>query len=113
MTDDVDYGELDEGIRELVRLLREVGFDTTDSGDGKKTDMECAMPCPNVACVTRPSNLVDESRRMVRVLAAHGVRVEACNMDDRPQIQGTFDPVNNSAVIVLTHVTDNMLRWPQ
>lgn len=29
-----DYEQLDPGIRGIVRLLREAGFETTDSGDG-------------------------------------------------------------------------------
>ena len=31
---DIDYGELDPGIRETVRRLNEEGFETCDSGDG-------------------------------------------------------------------------------
>lgn len=44
------YDELDPGIRDLVRFLRERhGFNTTDSGDGSKAaTMDCAMPFPHV-----------------------------------------------------------------
>lgn len=31
---EINYDELDPGIRELVRQLREAGWNTTDSGDG-------------------------------------------------------------------------------
>lgn len=34
MSPDPDYDTIDPGVRRLVRLLREHGFDTSDSGDG-------------------------------------------------------------------------------
>lgn len=34
ISDDIDFGELDPGVRELVRRLREQNFLTCDSGDG-------------------------------------------------------------------------------
>ena len=34
VADDLNYDELDPGVRDVVRLLREDGFSTCDSGDG-------------------------------------------------------------------------------
>lgn len=38
--DDFDYAQLDSGIREIVRTLRERGWNTTDSGDGSSKPKE-------------------------------------------------------------------------
>lgn len=48
---DATYEEMDAGIRDTVRLLRNNGFDTTDSGDGSKAGhMGCAIEFPHVFC---------------------------------------------------------------
>lgn len=39
----------DPGIRALVLALNEAGIETSDSGDGTKADMECALSFPHVA----------------------------------------------------------------
>lgn len=46
----IDYSQLDPGIRVLVWFLNDVGFTTTDSGDGvsKDPDPECVYPAPHV-----------------------------------------------------------------
>lgn len=67
-----DYEALDSGIRETVRLLRNEGFETTDSGDGvSKPQDERVYPMPHVAAVTSPDIMVLQAERMVRVLGAN------------------------------------------
>jgi len=39
----------DPCVRPIVEALLERGFDATDSGDGAKTDMDCALDFPHVA----------------------------------------------------------------
>ena len=65
-----DYEQVDPGIRDVVRTLRDAGFDTTDSGDGSKAaTMSCAVPWPMVAAVVDDvDTLLSESRRMRLVL---------------------------------------------
>lgn len=50
MTDSLDYDALDPGIRDVVRLIREAGYETTDSGDGisKRATQPDALPFPHV-----------------------------------------------------------------
>jgi len=50
----IDYDEIDPGIRDVVRRLREAGYNTTDSGDGVTKfaeggeAMDCALPYAHV-----------------------------------------------------------------
>lgn len=53
MIDNLDYDQLDPGIRETVRLIRSWGYETSDSGDGRskegvRTDPDI-LECPHVA----------------------------------------------------------------
>ena len=66
--DEFDYTQIDEGIRDVVRSLREAGFDTCDSGDGTKDDMGCALDYPNVSAIVDVDTLVEEGDRMLEVL---------------------------------------------
>ncbi len=50
---DVDYNDMDEGIRDLVKALNEAGFETIDSGDGRSKFLDPnwdATRCPTMAC---------------------------------------------------------------
>lgn len=53
VTDSLDYEALDPGIREVVRLIRDAGYETTDSGDGisKRATNPDALPFPHVVVV--------------------------------------------------------------
>lgn len=72
---DVDYEELDEGIRHVVRYLRGVGYDTTDSGDGLSkfaagTNDECTLRVPHVVVRLDRSHKrpIETARRLRDVL---------------------------------------------
>ena len=61
--------ECDPGIRDTVKLLREAGFKTCDSGDGSKVDwMEGALPYPHVVATTTQEKFFAEVDRMASVL---------------------------------------------
>lgn len=62
----INYDELDPGIRERVRKMREAGFNTTDSGDGvsKIGYMECALPFPHVYAVGSPETMVQDCEKL-------------------------------------------------
>lgn len=70
MTKEIDYDELDPGIRDVVRLLREAGFETTDSGDGvsKPKDDMCVLEYPHVFAMTDPAHMVPEADRLAALL---------------------------------------------
>lgn len=129
-TDTVPWDNLDPGIRRLVRLLIDHGFDTTDSGDGvSKFDaegkplpgwesddpsFEWVSRTPHVYMRTEPDALASECDRLLRVLFDAGVKVKSIGLtDDAPNIQGTYDPTirdfhngRRYAIIALTGVSD-------
>ena len=113
LTDEVVAG-LSPGIRKTVLWLHNLGFDTTDSGDGSnyKAGMECAMPYPHVCIVAPPSELASACDRLRGFLSAKGVDVQPIGPDPddlQPFIQGTYDPANGVAIIDLHGVNDAML----
>lgn len=108
--DDLDYETLNPGIREVVRLLRGAGFNTTDSGDGITNvagGMEGAIPFPHVHCVVRPAvlcNIKDIAMHMVNVLRAEGVEIGI------GYVQLTYDPLFPEATTLsLLYISDAVL----
>ena len=94
MVDDLNYDDLDPGVRELVRLLRGSFFRTTDSGDGVSKPPDArVLDYPHVFVATEARDLVGECDRMRRVLAAANVTGF--------RIQGTYDPDDMTAVIAV------------
>jgi hypothetical protein len=75
--DDLDYSQLDAGIRDAVRFVRSYGFVTTDSGDGRlegnKAEMEGALPFPHVVVqLDDTATMVAETERLSAIAAALG-----------------------------------------
>jgi hypothetical protein len=73
MSDDLDYSQLDPGIREVVRLVRSYGFVTTDSGDGvskvaKHGPMDGVLPFPHVVVrLDDEATMIAETKRLGRL----------------------------------------------
>jgi hypothetical protein len=70
---DLDYSTLDPGIRDTVRLLRDAGFDTTDSGDGVSKPADWyesgdAIPFAHINAVTTVDVMIAEAERMAAIL---------------------------------------------
>lgn len=112
--ENIDASKLDEGIRRLVVMLRDYGFNTTDSGDGSKADeMEGAVPFTMVAMrVENPEHLTMHARRLMRILN-FGHDIKFGQGENDPRIEATYTPSDNIAVIVLANVTDKMLKLEQ
>jgi len=95
------YGDLDAGIRELVRWLYDEGFNPSDSGDGSKAgQMECAVDYPHAFMIVHPvSHLIAEVERLQLLV------------DDRGdlegwQIEGNYSP-GGPALIFLYQPSPN------
>lgn len=91
---DINYDELDPGIRNMVKVLRDNGFNTTDSGDGSKSPtMEGAVDFPMIAVRTEASILCSESDRMFSIL-------EATEPDRMWHVQASYDPQDGVSIII-------------
>ena len=91
---DFDYAQLDPGIRGIVRVLRYVGFNTVDSGDGETKlvagyDPAEILPYPHVAIATEPEKMIKESYRLISCLGKEWT------------INGTFNPRDETALILI------------
>lgn len=109
----IDYEALDPGIRKTVKWLRERGFETADSGDGVTKAGAIAdgdaLDYPHVFISCFNEDIVSESCRLMRKLSELGCLCESIGPDNKPCIQATFDPADDSACIELRHVNDARL----
>ena len=126
--DDIDYDTLDSGIRETVRWLRSCGYDTVDSGDGKEkfapgekalpmqpTEdgegmlVDCRLDFPHVFIRIEPHMLVTQANVLRDLLRDAGIVVTPCSPDG-VSIQGSYDPVDSSAMLMIHGLHDGL--WP-
>lgn len=118
---DIDYSTLDPGIREVVRLLREAGHETTDSGDGVSKGADGLPRAHVVIRVDRPDLLVHASFLILGTLEAAGVRFgltpeEADRLQNGDetvplrQVEATFSPTGLVSIVTVWGVTDADLR---
>jgi hypothetical protein len=109
---DIDYDLLDPGIREVVRWLRDNGFETTDSGDGKsKPADERVLDYPHVFMVTTQNSMRSTVLSLASMVVNDlGIKPVPYGADGGPWIQLSFDPVTRTAIIELSHLDDSMLK---
>lgn len=125
--EDINYEELDPGIRKLVTLLRNYNFETVDSGDGESkvgTDGEgCMHKYPNVVIEVKKEHLIYSCINLKQVLESHGIvfpeQPDAKQVGDdwstgwevySPAIDGSYDPISDKAYILLSNVSDKDLK---
>lgn len=118
--DDIDYDELDPGIRKTVRLLRAAGFDTTDSGDGqskfKNSDAGCAIDMPNVFIVVADKHRIAlEADRLLMFLKSQGVNFDVADDDLEedafgPHVEASYHPIAGVGILALFNVDDDVLE---
>lgn len=100
----MNYDDLDPGIRETVRWLRGLGYETTDSGDGEtKSEEHRSVDGPHVfmrvdhRSVASDADLLFLSLRHAGIHATEGM------------VQATYDPGSAVQVLALFGVDDAML----
>lgn len=107
---------LNPGIRKTVEWLRSEGFVTTDSGDGETNPaegMEDALEFPHVIMVVRQEEIVQEAERLMGLLDDKGIEILPMSDDgSQPAIEATYDPADESAVLMLFGVDDKKLFPP-
>ena len=109
---DADYEKLDPGIRRLVQLLVENDFETTDSGDGKTKLAEFGgdldgeiLDTPHVFIGLDPDAFaLRETDRIRDVLRDAGVPVEPGD------VQLSYDPADESCIVMVLGIDDSMLK---
>ncbi|MFN8525136.1 MAG: hypothetical protein U0821_18725 [Chloroflexota bacterium] len=109
---DLDLSTLNPGIRQVVKMLREWGYETVDSGDGATREFECDRDHPYVVIkLAQDANPLDETDRLLDSLRDVGVYVDQIgNPDGHPWIQQSYDPVTDIALIELDYLDDAGLR---
>ena len=116
----VNVEELDPGIRKTVLWLRSLGYETTDSGDGKTKPTggdECALTFPHVVIRVRPYQLQPVADGLMEMLRFHhGVEVtpmtpEASASAPTPTIEASYNPADGIAIVMLYGVDDSMLKF--
>lgn len=100
---------LNPKIRKTVDLLRSLRFKTVDSGDGETHACGCDRDYAYVCIAVAPSKLVTETKRLIRELEKKGVEFSPMGTENKPQIQASFDPVDNTALIDVMYVNDDAL----
>ncbi len=91
---------LNPGIHKLVNMLRNLGFNTTDSGDGYtniKEGMECALDFPHVFMVIEPVHIVPESKRLLDLIRA---------FTDKGNVEVSYSPHDEVAILAVYNVLD-------
>ena len=111
---DINYDDLDPGIREVVRRLNDALFTTTDSGDGASKvewieDGE-AEDFPHVVITVASDEIEIETNRLKNLVESWGVCVEPVGYSP-VWIQATYDPCDGLATIMLAGVSDAALRF--
>lgn len=105
----IDLSQLDPGVRQFVSMLRHYDFDTCDSGDGhtkleKDPDAEDVLPWPHVFIRVEPHQLLGTAMRLRTVLKHH--KIDLLPGD----VQATYDPADESAVIQIIDDEDRFIR---
>lgn len=112
---ELDYDKLDPGIREVVRFLVDMGFHTTDSGDGKFKyehgwEEDELVPYPHVYMTVKPAEIAVACYDLRGCLRGAGIEIaQAWAEEGKPHIEAIFDPVTDVAVVGLFNVTSDMM----
>jgi hypothetical protein len=104
---------LDPGIRRTVAWLRGLGFNTTDSGDGRsKRNVDSnpeALWYAHVAMVVPGGELVLQAMRLAELLRARGIELPNPSEVDGVAVHASFNPADGIAMLFMTGVDDEML----
>lgn len=98
------------GLRRVVALLEREGFEVLEVDDGTHEEQGGA-PGPYIALWSEPHMLVLDTLRLVVALGRAGINV-ACHsleMGEEPNVEGRFNPIDDTAIIDLWNVSDRML----
>lgn len=105
---------LNPNIARTVAWLRDLGYETCDSGDGQTHLAACDRPYPYVCMKCPPDLLVQSAMELRETLRGLGVPVvsvtAAFAAGERPSgvcIQASYDPIDGYALLDLMGLDDN------
>lgn len=111
--------DIDPRIRGLVVWLRDMGFETCDSGDGvskfedRSRNEECELDYPHVFIHVSPETLLLECNRLWIALVNAGLRIGPLSSKDigkrLPGVVGRYEPGDYHSFIELVNVTTDMV----
>jgi hypothetical protein len=107
MTEQLDLSQVQPAMRRTVALVRSMGLETTDSGDGVTNvlaGMEHALDVAHVHCVVDPEDMIERSRELLCVVTDHVESLEGVH------IQATYSPLDGVATLLLLGVSDARLK---
>lgn len=104
--EDIKIRDINPGIENTVKWLRERGFKTCDSGDGNTNLYECDISIPYVHMICNPNSLFIETKRLQYELNIIGIKVMPYSEDGKsPSIEASWNPCDEFATISLYNVT--------
>lgn len=110
--ENINYVELNPCIRNLVRLLRDAGFRTSDSGDGTnfQNGMEGALDFCHVVAFVDPPELLSEADRLVKLLKESVKPGVAEYGPNGYSVEATYLPQASAAMLCVFRLCDDDLK---
>lgn len=99
-------GDLNPGIVRLVNLLRFLGYETCDSGDGATHEHACDRDHPYVVVRSTPATFVQDSQRLWDDLLFF---FRNHPLPPGVLIQATYSPQDGVALVDLSGLADHHL----
>ena len=106
----LNYSALDPGIRETVRWLNDLGYNTSDSGDGvTKPAVGRVFDFPHVVVVLQNKERIAHNADLIaRALKQKGIECDGLEVE----VEGVYLAGQQSASIFVRGVNDAMLEKP-
>lgn len=100
--------ETPSGLRRIVKLLADDGFEVVHADDGRDHAPNCKNCDHSLVIVwAPPDRLAVACMRVVILLGQHGIRFG--EVDGGPWIHGSYDPIDDCAEVELHRLFDRML----
>lgn len=109
-----DPNDLDPGIRRTVLWLGSLGYQTSDSGDGRsKPKRQRVLDIPHVVITVLARNLLDETDALIQAVAELGIPEVPWDQDtedapNNPMVEGSYSG-GNTALITVINLHDGIL----
>lgn len=106
---EIDYSELNPGIRETVRFMREHGYETVDSGDGQTHDHKCGRDYPYVTALVPIMDIAKAASKLESLFMEHHDIDFTWVGQDGPEIEASYQP-GSVALVDVRYINDSMLK---